>query len=216
MKYVVVCCTALMVFSASAQAGVGFGVQGNVINFNLGYVATPTNVSLGNFTGDIKDIYGIGFGGGIHFDVKMPILSFRVSGDYVTLSPDKGKYTNLVRPFLGAAASALNIDGGKIDIYSVNANLKLTILPLPVVSIYGTGGAGYVRVVVADANVTFNGLPLTTLKVEAQNKPSVNAGAGVDLSLGGLTLFGELKVTWIFSDPKTSTAIPYGTVGLTF
>ena len=216
MKYFVLCCTVLIAFSASAQVSAGFGVQGDAINFNLGNVASPTNVTLGNFTGDIKDIYGIGYGGGIHFDVKMPILSFRVSGDYLTLSPDKNKYTDLLRPFLGGAASAINIDGGKIDIYSVSANLKLTLIPLPVIGIYATGGAGYVRVNVADAKVTFNGLPLTTLKVEAQNKPAANAGAGVDLSFGGLTLYGELKITWIFTDPKTSTAIPYGTVGLTF
>jgi hypothetical protein len=70
---------------------------------------------------------------------------------------------------------------------------------------------------VASTTVTFNGVPVSSFPaVEPQTKPAANAGAGVDISLGKLALFGELKIDWIFTDPNTSTAIPYATIGLTF
>jgi opacity protein-like surface antigen len=218
MKYFILCCAALIAFSPSAQAqSVGFGVQGDVINFNVGNVSNAFSVTTGDFTGDLKDIYGLGYGGGVHLDLKLPILSFRVSADYISLSPNRDKYVTLLRKYAGNAASAISIDGGRIDIYAANINLKLEVVPLPVVSIYATGGVGLVRVSVSEAKVSFNGFPLTTFPaVASQTKPAANVGAGVDLSLGGLTLFGELKIDFIFTDPKTSTAIPFATVGITF
>jgi hypothetical protein len=38
----------------------------------------------------------------------------------------------------------------------------------------------------------------------------------VDLDLGPITLYGEVKVTWILTEGKTSTEVPLGTVGITF
>jgi len=219
MKYFVLCCALLIAFSPFAQAqSAGFGVQGDVINFTIGNFSNPINVSTGgDFTGDLKSIYGLGVGGGVHLDLKLPILSFRVSADYIALSPDRDKYMTLLKNYFGSAASAVTIDGGRIDIYSASVNLKLQVVPLPVVSIYATGGVGLVRVSVSEIKVTFNGLTAAKFPaVEPQTKPAANAGAGVDISLGGLTLFGELKVDFIFTDPKTSTAIPFATVGLTF
>jgi hypothetical protein len=91
------------------------------------------------------------------------------------------------------------------------------LIPLPVVTIYATGGVGLVRLSVSETKVSFNGIPLKTFPAaEPQTKPEANVGAGVDLSFGGLTLFGELKIAFIFTDPKTSTAIPFATVGITF
>lgn len=230
MKYVIVCCAILVACTAPAQVpgfSVGFGVQADVINFNVGNVTNTisttgtTSITTGDFTGALKDIYGIGYGGGVHLDFKLPIISFRIAGDYIRLTPDKAKYTGLIQqalpPALAPLASQVNIDGGRIDIYSVSANLKVAVLPLPIISVYATGGVGLVRVSLAETQVSLGPVTLATFPgVETQTKPAVNAGAGVDLSLGPIALFGELKIDWIFTDPKTSTAIPYATVGLTF
>ena len=219
MKYFALFLALFLVFSPSARGqGVDFGVQGDVINFTIGGYTNTLSVSTGgDFTGDLKDIYGLGFGGGAHLDLNLALLSVRVSADYVTLSPDRDKYVSLLKKYVGNAAAAVTIDGGRIDIFSAGANLKLKVLPLPVVSVYATGGVGLVRVSVSEAKVNFNNLPLTKFPaVEPQTKPAANLGAGVDVSLGGVTLFGELKIEFIFTDPKTSTAIPFGTVGLTF
>ena len=206
MKYLVLSIALLVAVSTAAVAQVHFGIHGNVTNFNFG--------------GDLDNIYGLGYGGGVHLDFKLPILlSFRLSGDYLMLSPDKGKYQTFLARFVGpAVASGITIDGGRIDVYSTNLNAKLDVLPLPVIHVYATGGVGYVRLSSTDAKLNFNGLPPVAVNapVQTQSKPSVNAGAGVDLDLGPITLYGEVKVTWILTEGKTSTEVPLGTVGITF
>lgn len=219
MKHFVLCSALLFALSPCASAqSVGFGVQGDVINFTVGNMTNTLSVNTGgDFTGDLKSIYGLGWGGGIHFDLNLVILSLRVSGDYITLSPDKDKYTTLLAKYIGQAASAVTIDGGRVNIYSANANLKLKVLPLPIVSVYATGGVGLARVAVSEATVKFNNIPVTTYPaIQSQTKPSANVGAGVDITLGGLTLYGELKFEFIFTDPKTSNELPCATVGITF
>lgn len=203
MKRLILCCTMLLTIALTAHAQVRFGIQGDVTNVNV--------------PGNVKDFYGLGYGGGIHFDVNVGPLGVRLSGDYVTLSPDQDKYRAVAATLVGSLASQINIEGGRIDIISGNANLKLDFLPLPIIHVYVTGGGGLVRVSVNEAKVTFNNAPVLTIpKMDSQTKPSVNAGAGVDISLGGLTLFGEVKVVWIMTEGETSTQVPLATVGLTF
>ncbi|MDH3251838.1 MAG: hypothetical protein OEM41_03545, partial [Ignavibacteria bacterium] len=84
MKWFILCSALFIAVPASAQApSIEFGVQGNLTNFNLG--------------GQLEQIYGLGYGGGIHFDVSLGILSFRLTADYITLSPDKDKYRSLLQ-----------------------------------------------------------------------------------------------------------------------
>jgi len=83
--------------------------------------------------------------------------------------------------------------------------------------VYATGGGGYVRLSTADATVTIPGIGSFPVKgMDAQTKPALNAGAGVDLHFGGLELFGELKINWIMTEGKSSSEVPLATVGLTF
>jgi len=212
MKRLVLCCAVLFALTSTVHAQMGsigpsiaFGVQGDAVNLNL--------------PGIYSDIYGLGLGGGVHFDVKFGLLAFRVSGDYLTLSPDKNKYIAYAETILPPAlASSINISGGRIDVYSANLNLKWTLLPLPIIHVYATGGAGYVRLTTADATVTIPGLGPFTVHpaIASQNKPALNAGAGVDLHLFGFDIYGELKLNWIMTEGKTSTEVPLATVGLTF
>jgi hypothetical protein len=70
---------------------------------------------------------------------------------------------------------------------------------------------------VTDAKVTYNGLPVTSVPgMKGQTKPTANVGAGVEINLGGVTLFGEAKVNWIMTEGETSTQVPLATIGLTF
>jgi opacity protein-like surface antigen len=218
MKRVILFFAVLAVFTASAGAqGIGFGVQGDLVNFNFGVAQTkvllPGAGSSVDFTSLFEQIYGLGYGGGIHFDVDLGLLAFRLSGDYIMLSPDKQKYQSL----LGALGLNFTVDGGRIDIYSGNVNLKFNVLPLPVVHVYLTGGAGVVQLKMNDASLLLNGVKLATVKAfDTQTKPTVNAGAGVDIKLGKLALFAELKVNFILTEGKTSSEVPLATVGLTF
>ena len=205
MKYLVLSIALLVAVSTAAVAQVHFGIHGNVTNFNFG--------------GDLDNIYGLGYGGGVHLDFKLPILlSFRLSGDYLMLSPDKGKYQTFLARYVGSAvASGITIDGGRIDIYSANLNLKLNILPLPVIHVYVTGGAGFVDIKMNDATLSLGAFKLATVKAfDTQTKPTLNAGAGVDLKLGPIALYAELKLNFIMTTGKTSSEVPLATVGLTF
>ena len=207
MKRLILCCALLIAVSMTAQSQVRFGIQGDFTNMNV----------HGEGTSDVSEIYGLGVGGGLHFDLNLGPLALRLSGDYVFLTPDQDKYRALIAKLLPSIASSFTLEGGRIDVYSANLNLKLDILPLPIIHIYATGGGGLVRLLVNEATLKFNGAPVTTFpKMDSQTKPSVNAGAGVDLGLGGLTLFGEVKVVWVMTEGKTSTQVPFATVGLTF
>jgi len=218
MKRLLLCCVVLITFAASAEAqGLGFGVQGDLINFNLGTVKTnvtlPGAGSAVDFSTLFEQIYGLGYGGGAHIDVDLGLLAFRISGDYVSISPDKQKYQSL----LGSLGFQFVVDGGKIEIWQANANAKFTIFPLPVVHVYLTGGGGVVQLHMNDASLSFNGLPLTTIKgIPTQTKPTLNAGAGVDFKLGKIALFAELKVNFILTEGKSSSEVPLATAGITF
>ncbi len=202
-----VCC--ILVATAPSFAQVSFGVHGNALNFNT--------------EGYANDVYGLGLGGGIHLDFGTPVIGIRVSGDYMFLDPDENKYKAAAASYLGSLAQNLTIDGGRMEIWSANANAKLVIFPLPVVHIYATGGIGLASISFKEATVTVPGLPPykvtdpgAVLGLDKQTKMTTNVGAGLDIALGGLAIFAELKVNWIFTDPNTSSQVPVGTVGITF
>jgi hypothetical protein len=68
-----------------------------------------------------------------------------------------------------------------------------------------------------DATLSLGAIKLISFKAfDTQTKPTLNAGAGVDLKLGPIALFAELKVNFIMTSGKTSSEVPLATVGLTF
>ncbi len=218
MKRCLLFCVLVAAYSASAQT-IGFGVHGNMINSNINakvqelvnYQSTSglTQVAL-------DQVYGLGYGGGAHFDLGFGIASIRISADYITLSPDKAKFTQYVQAVMPGLPLQF-VDGGKIDMISGNANAKLVVLPLPVVKPYVTGGAGLCNVKATDVTLSiagFNLKPITLLKT--QTVGTFNAGAGVDLQFGPVTVFAELKVNWLMLDEGTSTMVPIATAGVTF
>jgi hypothetical protein len=219
MKYFVLCCAALIAFTASAQAG--FGVHGNLINSKLNNdlrLIAGQQLPAGSSSAQVvlEDVYGMGYGGGIHIDVDLPILlSLRLSGDYVTLSPDKDKFTAFIRQVAPGVPIEFS-EGGRVNIISGTVNLKLNIIPLPIVKPYVTGGGGVANITSTEVKLLVFGQPYTVKVLKDQTVGTANAGVGVDLSFGGLSLFGEVKLTWLFIEGGTATYVPIGTVGLTF
>jgi opacity protein-like surface antigen len=198
---IVLLLSALGVSVTQAQVGARFGIHGNAASIN---VAAP-----------FSDVYGLGYGGGAHLDITFLLWSIRFSGDYIMFSPDEGKYRSTLANLTGGSAAAFSIEGGKIDIISGAVNAKFTVIPLPVVSPYITGGVGLARIGVGDLTVRQNGVVLGTLpSLSSETKTSVNLGAGIDFSLV-IDLFLEAKYTWIFTEGETSTYIPV-TLGITF
>lgn len=194
---------AVLASGASAQVSLGWGIHGNYAQLDVSSSA-------------ITSVYGSGLGGGAHLDVNLMMITLRFSGDYVTFSPDQDKYRSELARLLGNAATGYSIDGGNVNILSVNANAKWTLLPIPVVSPYLTGGIGLAQLSTGDLTVKYNGATVGGFpKVEGETKTAVNLGAGVDLKLGGVALFAEAKYTWILTQGNSTKYIPIS-IGITF
>lgn len=188
---------------ASAQVSLGWGIHGNYAQLDVSSSA-------------ISSVYGPGWGGGAHLDVNLMMISLRFSGDYVAFSPDQGKYRNELAQLLGSAAAGYTIDGGKVNILSVSANAKWTLLPIPILSPYLTGGIGLAQRSAGDLTVKNNGTPISAVpSIGDETGTAVNLGAGVDLKLGGVALFAEARYTWILGHEKSTKYIPIA-VGITF
>ncbi len=200
MKKLMFVAVAMLVLSTATYAAgpISFGVQATGANLNV--------------TG-LTDVYGFGFGGGVHLDVSLPLLfSFRLQGDYVTFSPDNAKYAGVVFQ----NPTGITIDGGRVNIISGNVNTKLSPLPLPIVSPYLTAGIGMSKIDASDLDIKgYNGPALNIPVVKSSTSFSANLGAGVDLDLIALKLYLEARYTWIFTEGSTSTYIPVS-LGVTF
>lgn len=221
MKRFVLLFGALLLAGSALAQSIGFGVHGNMFNSSLNekiksLVYDPNTNPAQTAQVAIDQIYGLGLGGGVHVDIGLGILKIRVSGDYVTMSPDKDKFSQFVHQQLPGFAVTF-VDGGKIDMISGSANLKLTILPLPVIRPYITGGGGVSNISATDVILKIGNLntqPITILK--KQTVGAFNAGVGTDLDFKAFALFAELRINWIMLDEGSSTYVPLVSAGITF
>jgi opacity protein-like surface antigen len=205
----------LIATTAAAQPVIGglapsvhFGAHVNFMNANFPGPQISGATAL-------KDVYGAGFGGGVHLDVELAMVGFRISGDYLSFSPDNDKYRSGLQGIIGTAAGQFSVEGGGISLWAGSINAKMNILPLPVVKPYLIGGVGFARLSVDDAKVVQGGVETKAYPgFSSETKTSWNIGAGVDLNVG-VTLFLEVKYMWVMTDPETSTLFPV-TIGITF
>jgi opacity protein-like surface antigen len=224
MRTFVLSMALLLVVTFTASAQVAFGVHGNLVNFKVSdELKQIAGLPQGNpETVALEDVYGMGYGGGVHLDFSLGILSLRLSGDYVTLTPDNEKFQTFLAQYVGAASTSFKVDGGRIEIMGGNLNLKFVVLPLPVVKPYITGGIGISQVKANETKVTYTPpaplSPITTnvTLIDKQTPWTLNGGVGVDLVFGGLSLYVEVKVTAFYLEGGTSTYLPISSLGLTF
>jgi opacity protein-like surface antigen len=187
---------------ASAAGPVSFGLHLN---------GAQTTVS-----GDLKDAYQFGIGGGLHADINViPFIGVRVSGDYISFSLDNAKAREVfARLNSGTDVGAFTIDGGRLGILSFSVNGTMS-LPSPVLSPYVTAGIGIASFSSSDLTVGYPGLqPFKRAGTSSGMKTAFNLGAGVDLNLAVVTLYLEVRYMWI-STEETSTHAPV-TLGVTF
>jgi opacity protein-like surface antigen len=204
MKRLIATAVAVLIVSSAARADgmIGFGVQ-------------LTGAAL-NVPEPLKAVYGVGYGGGAHLDINLPVLfSIRVAADYTTYSPDADKYKGIIATFNpGTAASDYDFSGGRINIFSVSANGKLG-LPTPLVSPYITAGGGIASVSSSDLTIRYQGQPVANAAgASTGTKGSINFGVGVDLNIV-ITLYLEAKYTIIFTEGESSSFVPVS-LGITF
>jgi hypothetical protein len=218
MRTYALCLALLIACTASAQT-VEFGIHGNVLNFNvpeeikdIAGLPPATDETLA-----LQEVFGVGYGGGLHLSFKFGILRLRLAADYNTVSPDNSKFQTFLAQYFGTSAESFRVEGGKVEIYGGEANLKLTILPLPVVQLYLAGGIGLSRVKAGETKITYNNTPLPPVTIiDEQTVMTLNGGAGVDFVLGATSLYAEVRVNAFFLDPTTATYLPVATLGITF
>ncbi len=187
----------LMISSFALSQGLfSFGVHGSFANLN---VAQP-----------LHGAYSSGFGGGLHGDFRFGIATLRLNGDYISFGADHDIYTTLIYNVLlvdypDLLRQDVKVDGGgTIGILTFGVNGKFN-LPGRTVSPYVIAGLGTATLSVTDLSATLQGEPVTIVTgLSNQTKFMVNAGAGVDFPLGTVSLFLEVKYTWIFTDEKSS------------
>jgi len=193
--------------AVTAQS-VHFGGHGNFTTSNIPGPTTAGASSIG-------DTYGLGIGGGAHLDINLLAFSFRFSGDYIHYSIDQDKFRDAYRPVFGSAVDQMSIEGGGLGIYSLSVNGKMSILPIPIVTPYITGGIGLAWMNRDDATTKIAGATGNTIPgISTSGKTMLNIGAGADFKLG-IQLFAEVKYAVIYTEGENSTFIPV-TVGITF
>jgi opacity protein-like surface antigen len=211
MKRTLILFTALWMASSLAFAlgpTTSFGAH---VNFTLSNLPGPSPDGASQF----KDVYGTGLGGGVHFDVSLMVVSFRLSADYIHYSINEDNFRNAYRPAFGNAVSNLSISGGGLGIYGLTASTKMNLLPLPIVSPYVTGGVGLAWLRRDAITTSIAGVAGATVGGDTQSaRGSVSLGAGVDLHVG-ISLFVEARYAWIFTQGENSSYVPI-TVGVTF
>ncbi len=225
--FVLLCALVVMAIPATVRAQsspFSLGIQGDITNVNVGG-GSITAIQISNGTvagigGNVQDLFGIGYGGGLHVDMNLGLLTFRLQGDYITLSPDNAKLQSMLAQITGSSslASQFTVSGGKIQIYTAALNGKLVVLPIPFFRIYGTGGVGLAALTVDEATIAMSGNPVYTVKpIASQTQFAYNLGAGVDIGSGkSFALYVEVRLNFITTSPKTTAQVPVGIVGLTF
>lgn len=202
----------VLVFTSTALAigpEVGFGVHANFTSSNF------PGPSVGGGTSQLSNAYGVGWGGGLHMDVDLMVISFRLSGDYIHYGIDENKFRDGFRPLFGNAVSQMSINGGGLGIYAATVNGKMPVLPLPIISPYLTGGLGLAWLSRDQMTTSISGVQGTTIPSNTQSaRTTVDLGLGVDVKIG-IDLFLEVKYAWIFTEGGTSTYVPV-CVGVTF
>jgi hypothetical protein len=224
MKKLVLLCFGLVTLSAVAFSQgsiVSFGVHGNVISSDINAaiqrLVQPTPPAQQQTTQILlEDVYGLGLGGGIHVDFNLGIIDLRLSGDYTSIAPEEDRFKSFVQTVF-PGANIQYLEGGRITMLSGVLNGKFVILPVPIVKPYITGGAGLANLTTTPVKLTFNGaaIPDITL-LKDQTVWTYNAGGGIDVDLGGSTLFVEIKINWLMIEEGTGTFVPIATAGLTF
>ncbi len=199
MKKLFIIAGIICLFSTATYAAgpIGFGVQATGANLNL--------------DGPSKELYGFGFGGGVHVDFNLPLLiAFRLQGDYVTFGLNQDKFKSLIaNANPNSNPVDYTIDGGRLNILSVHANAKVNPFPIPIISPYITGGVGMASVSQSDVTIKHPTLTFNTIPGgKAETNFSANLGLGADLNLVVVKLYLEARYTWIFASGGTSTYVP--------
>ena len=190
---------ALATSGSKAQVRWGFGAQGGV--------------SISSFEKDIKDYYGLGFGGGVHVDAELnKYFTGRFQFDYHMFSSDKDKLSGQIAQNSGVPASDVKVEGWNVSIMGIYLN-ALGKLPTGSAFVpYALAGVGMNIVGQSDPKVTYQGQDVTSQvfsKPESKTKFGIDFGAGADYAVSKNVCIGlEFRYVLIFTENNSNAHMP--------
>lgn len=190
---------------ASTQVRFGGGAHGGL--------------SLAAFGSAVSDFYGLGFGGGVHGDVRIiEPLTIRVNADYYSFPSNKDKLKGqfTVTDPNGNPAE-FQVLGANRSIVTIGANAVGKIPTRSTITPYGLIGFGLNIGSASDLEIESGGQ--TIFKQTAPSSDTrfgLNFGAGSEFGIGSSSrLFFEVKYVVIFAPEQSIGYVPF-TFGMTF
>lgn len=180
-------CTQLL-----AQGGISIKLSGGV-----GLPLKPT---------EIKDAYKMGFHGGaaVMFHLSKSV-TIEGEADYTVFKIDDDK---LLKE-MNVSGMNLKFSGGDLSSLTIMGNLKLYLVPATnPLSLYVFGGGGLASVKFAEIEITIPGFYTDKTPSTTESKAAAQAGAGIQIGAGSLTLFAEAKYVNVFTEDESFNYAP--------
>jgi opacity protein-like surface antigen len=196
-------CITIGVLSASAEVRFGGGAH--------------AGLSFSSFPSQVSEFYGMGFGGGLHGDLRIiEPLALRLNVDYNRFGSDKTKLEGQfsVTDPLGNPVP-FEVDGLDVTAFSITANAIGMIPTGSAVRPYGIVGLGLHFLSTSNLKITASGQTLLDQSSEGSTEFGLNFGAGTEFLLGSTRLFVEAKYVLILTEGSSTAHIPV-TVGVSF
>ena len=199
MKRLLALLVALLVVSATSPAQIrwGFGAQGGV--------------SISSFEKDIKDYYGLGFGGGIHVDAEInKYFTGRFQFDYHMFASDKDKIVGNLARDNGVPASDITFEGLNASVMGFYLNGLATLPTGSAIRPYALAGFGLNILSQSDPSVTYQGQPVTVqFSTETKTKFGIDFGAGAEYAVSKNVCLGlEFRYVLIFTENNSNAHMP--------
>lgn len=176
-----------------------------------------SGISISSFGKAAGELYGIGFGGGVHADLQLlrPLV-IRLSADYYLFPSDKSRLKDrftVSDPF--GRPVDFQVEGLNTSTIGITLN-GIGRLPVsPTVTPYGLIGFGLHTTSASDLKITSGGRELLNSKSQSETDFGLAFGAGSEFRLGRTTLFVDVRYTLIFASGETIGHFPI-TLGISF
>ena len=190
------------------------------VRFSLGPHA---GIAISSFEEGWTDFYGIGFGGGAHFDADIVrFFTARLDVEYYTFASDKTKLKPLVASYFGLQATDIaSLSGGNVGAFIVALEGVGKIPTRSAVTPYALFGFGIHSLSLSDLSGSDkNGRSATAtaddVKFDGGTKLGLHFGLGAEYRLNrDLSLALEFRYVLVFTEVNTNAAMPV-TLGANF
>jgi len=180
-------------------------------------------IAISSFEQDWKDYYGIGYGGGAHFDADIArFFSARLDIEYYTFASDKTKLKPVVAAFFGLQPTSIaSLSGGNIGAFIIALEGIGKIPTQSPVTPYALFGVGIHSLSLSDLSGSDTqgrtaSATSDDVKFDGGTKLGLDFGIGMEYKVNrAVSLALEFRYVLVFTANNTNAAMPV-TVGANF